>query len=223
MLFRSYRTRPAQPGQSTATKPAQSRPAQSQPTRPKAAAGLGVKPSRSNATTASTRQVSRSPEPPQKLKLPVPSAAVTRRASELLRAGHVWVYASEVEQTELGPGPAPALIPVVDNRGIPLGTALYSAASQIVLRMVSRDLLKEEAWLRLLDLRLRAAIQRRKPLLDAQTNACRLVFSEADELPGLIVDKYAGIVVIQLLAKGLDTAQTRDVCIQALKIGRAHV
>jgi 23S rRNA (cytosine1962-C5)-methyltransferase len=211
-----YRARPAQSGQNTAAKPAQPRPAPSQPARPKAAAGLGVKPTRSSATAASTRQISRNAEPHQKLKLPVPSAAVTRRASESLRAGHVWVYASEIEQTELGSGPAPALIPVVDNRGIPLGTALYSAASQIVLRMVSRDLLKEEAWLRLLDLRLRAAIQRRKQLLDAQTDACRLVFSEADELPGLIVDKYAGIVVLQLLAKGLDTAQTRDVCIKAL-------
>jgi 23S rRNA (cytosine1962-C5)-methyltransferase len=217
-----YRTRTSQSGQNTAPTPAPSRPTKSLPTRPKAAAGSkstarsGPKTTRPNAIAAPARQVARNAELHQKLKLPVPSAAVTRRASESLRAGHVWVYASEIEQTELSSGPAPALIPVVDNRGIPLGTALYSAASQIVLRMVSRDLLKEEAWLRLLDLRLRAAIQRRKPLLDAQTDACRLVFSEADELPGLIVDKYAGIVVLQLLTKGLDTAQTRDVCIQAL-------
>jgi 23S rRNA (cytosine1962-C5)-methyltransferase len=142
---------------------------------------------------------------------------ITRRASESLRNGHLWVYASDIEQTELGSGNPPALIPVVDNRGIPLGTALYSPISQITLRLVSRELIDQQQWLTQLAVRLRAAIHRRKPLLNEATNACRLVFSEADNLPGLIVDKYAGIVVLQLLAKGLDNAETRAVCVQVLK------
>jgi 23S rRNA (cytosine1962-C5)-methyltransferase len=141
---------------------------------------------------------------------------VTRRASESLRRDHVWVYASDVEQVELGTGAAPGLIPVVDHRGIPLGTALYSANSQIALRIVSRELISHEQWLVLLAERLRAAVGRRRALLDEKTNACRLVFSEADELPGVIVDKYAGIVVLQLLAKGLDSDETRAVCVKAL-------
>jgi len=141
---------------------------------------------------------------------------VTRRASESLRRDHLWVYASDIEQVELGPGNPPALIPVVDNRGIPLGTALYSPISQIALRLVSRELITQAQWLTQLADRLRAAIHRRKPLLDADTNACRLVFSEADNLPGLIVDKYANIVIVQLLAKGLDNSETRNTCIEVL-------
>jgi 23S rRNA (cytosine1962-C5)-methyltransferase len=142
---------------------------------------------------------------------------VSRRASESLRGAHLWVYASDIEQVELGNSEAPTLIPVVDNRGILLGTALYSRASQITLRMVSRELLSQAQWLALLATRLRTAILRRKPLLSAETNACRLVFSEADDVPGIIVDQYAGIVILQLLAKGLDTAETREVCVRVLR------
>jgi len=143
-------------------------------------------------------------------------ALITRRASERLRNGHLWVYASDIESLETGSGEPPALLPVADNRGLLLGTALYSPASQITLRMVSRKALDEAAWLKLLSDRLRTAIGRRKHLLDEETDACRLVFSEADDLPGLVVDKYAGIVVVQLLSKGLDTAGTRQTCAAVL-------
>ena len=93
--------------------------------------------------------------------LPAPCAVVSRRASESLRRDHLWVYASDVEQIKLTPGIAPALVPVVDNRGIPLGTALYSPASQITLRMVSREVIGEEKWQTLLAERMRTAIRRR--------------------------------------------------------------
>jgi 23S rRNA (cytosine1962-C5)-methyltransferase len=148
--------------------------------------------------------------------LPAPCAVVSRRASESLRRDHLWVYASDVEQIELTPGIAPALVPVVDNRGIPLGTALYSPASQITLRMVSREVIGEEKWQTLLAERMRTAIRRRKPLLDDRTNAARLVFSEADDLPGVIVDRYADLVILQLLTKGLDNEETRAICAQVL-------
>ena len=148
----------------------------------------------------------------ERANLPVPYAMVSRRASESLRRDHLWVYASDVERVELGSGEVPGLIPLVDNRGIPLGTALYSAASQIALRVVSREVITQAQWLKLLAERMRTAIARRAGLLEPETNACRLVFSEADDLPGIIVDKYAGVVVLQLLAKGLDNAETRAVC-----------
>ena len=92
---------------------------------------------------------------------------------------------------------------MADKRGMFLGTALYSPASQIALRLVSREALDQPAWLKLLAARLRAAIARRKPLLDAANDACRLCFSEADELPGLIADKYGDLIVLQFLTKGL--------------------
>src|SRR5579862_2256116 len=133
-------------------------------------------------------------------------AIVTRRAADRLRAGHLWVYASDLESIGLpngAEGEAPALLPVADGRGLFLGTALYSPTSQIVLRLVSRHALDQAGWLEVLDERLRAAIARRKPLLDASNDACRLCFSEADEIPGLIADKYGELVILQFLAKGL--------------------
>ncbi|MGA2807380.1 MAG: class I SAM-dependent methyltransferase [Terracidiphilus sp.] len=149
-------------------------------------------------------------------------ARITRRAADRLRAGHLWVYASDIESLEL-PQPAlpegesPALLPVADQRGLLLGTALYSPTSQIALRLVSREAIDNAGWLELLETRLRASIGRRKPWLDERTDACRLCFSEADELPGLVVDKYGDLVILQLLAKGLDSAAVRERCVRVLR------
>jgi len=82
--------------------------------------------------------------------------------------------------------------------------------------MVSRQAIDEATWLELLAERLRRSIARRKPLLDADNDACRLCFSEADELPGLIVDKYGPLVILQLLAKGLLAAGVRETCVRVL-------
>jgi 23S rRNA (cytosine1962-C5)-methyltransferase len=149
--------------------------------------------------------------------VPVAGARISRRAADRLRAGHLWVYASDIESIELPAGDPPALVPVADSRGLLLGTALYSFTSQIALRLVSRELIGEAGWLELLETRLRAAIGRRKPLLDGFSDACRLCFSEADELPGLVADKYGDLVILQLLAKGLDSAAVRERCVRVLR------
>jgi Predicted SAM-dependent methyltransferases len=141
-----------------------------------------------------------------------PAATITRRAVERLRAGHLWVYRSDVESlippmgaAEIAPG---ALTTVIDSRGIPLGTALYSAASQITLRLVSPEVaLTRDAYLTQLGERVNAALSLREeqaPDSD-QNNACRLIFSEADNLPGIIADRYNDLVILQLLTQG--TAQ----------------
>lgn len=147
-------------------------------------------------------------------------ARISRRAADQIRGGHVWVYASEIEALETGPATKdnpPALLPVADNRGLLLGTALYSPASQIALRMVSPGEIDEMAWLQLLARRLHAAIDRRVPFLAEDTDACRLCFSEADELPGLVVDRYGELVILQLLARGLDSPAVREVCVRVLR------
>ncbi len=146
-------------------------------------------------------------------------ATVSRRAADRLRNGHLWVYASDIETIELsgGSGEPPALLPVADNRGLLLGTALYSPTSQIALRMVAREAIDETGWLALLAERLRAAAGRRKPLLNEENTACRLCFSEADELPGLVVDKYGALVIVQLLTKGLLTAGVRETAVRVLR------
>jgi 23S rRNA (cytosine1962-C5)-methyltransferase len=144
-----------------------------------------------------------------------PGARVSRRAADRLRAGHLWVYSSDIESLEAGDEPPP-LLQVADSRGVLIGTALYSPSSQIALRLISREALDHDAWLKLLEARLRAAIVRRQPLLTEETNACRLCFSEADELPGLIADQYNDLIILQLLAKGLDSSAVRSICARIL-------
>jgi 23S rRNA (cytosine1962-C5)-methyltransferase len=140
---------------------------------------------------------------------------ISRRAADRLRAGHVWVYRSDIEhfaKTEAG------LVPVADYRGFPLGTALWSPASQIALRMVSSNPnLTDEGWLALFAHRLCNAIQQRQGLLQDGTDACRLVFSEADQLPGLVVDRYGDLILFEILAKALDRDEVRAIIVDVLK------
>jgi 23S rRNA (cytosine1962-C5)-methyltransferase len=146
---------------------------------------------------------------------PAVGAVISRRAADRLRSGHLWVYASDVESVA-----APdngCLIPVADNRGVLLGTALYSPSSQIALRLVTRELLDQAGWLELLGTRLNEAIARRADLLDAENDACRLCFSEADDLPGLIVDKYGPLVIVQRLVRGMLAGGVREAIVRALR------
>lgn len=149
-------------------------------------------------------------------------ARVTRRAADRLRAGHVWVYASDIESIELA-GAEPestSLLPVADYRGVLLGTALYSPTSQIALRLISRDAISNDQWLDLLGRRLVNAIRRRLPELHSdklKSDSFRLCFSEADELPGLVIDKYADLVIVQLLTKGLDSTAVRERIVSVLR------
>ena len=175
--------------------------------RKQAAAPRPVPPSRPAAAKAASTAA---------LTAETPGAIITRRAADRLRGGHLWVYASDV-QSIVAPEAGESLIAVADNRGLFLGTALYSPASQITLRLVSRQPLDQAGWLKLLAERLRAAIARRTPLLDAANDACRLCFSEADELPGLIADKYGDLIVLQLLTKGLLGADVRETCARVLR------
>jgi 23S rRNA (cytosine1962-C5)-methyltransferase len=138
-----------------------------------------------------------------------PNAAqvsVTRRAVTRLRAGHVWVYRSDVKSAH---GAAPgSLVTVTDDRGKPLGTALYSSSSQIALRLISTDRVDADDFPALVRSRLRAAVEyRRRVVRDSE--GFRIVFSEADFLPGLIVDRYGEIVTYQVLTQAMDAVPIR--------------
>jgi len=112
-------------------------------------------------------------------------------------------------------------LPVADSRGLLLGTALYSPSSQIALRLVSREAVEMAGWFKLVETRLRTAIGRRIPMLgkemSAEIDSCRLCFSEADELPGLIIDKYGPLIIVQRLARGLHTPELAEVCVRVLR------
>jgi 23S rRNA (cytosine1962-C5)-methyltransferase len=143
-------------------------------------------------------------------------AVISRRAADRLRSGHVWVYQSDIE-TIVAPTDGSGLIAVFDQRGTGLGTALYSAHSQIALRLAGRAKIENLAWPQVVKERLRAAISLRRPILAAeQTDACRLVFSEADFLPGLIADKYGDLVILQILTKGMDNAAVREAFLEVV-------
>ncbi len=158
--------------------------------------------------------------PAARPEIPGPAAIISRRAADRLRSGHVWVYASDVEEVILPDADPESLVVVTDGRGLQLGTALYSPTSQIALRLLTTDVFTErEPWLELLRTRLRAAIDLRREMLYSQhgrTNACRLVFSEADQLPGLVIDKYADLVLLQVLARGMDAPDVRAAVIDVL-------
>lgn len=102
-------------------------------------------------------------------------------------------------------------------RGRPLGTALYSSSSQIALRLLSAAKIEPgEQFSTLLRERIAAAIAYRKQVV-ADSDACRLVFSEADELPGLIADRYHDIVCFQMLTQGMDRPDVRATVVEALR------
>ena len=157
---------------------------------------------------------------PQKSSDSPVGAVISRRAADRLRSGHVWVYRSDILQLPVLKEEETALrlLLVTDQRGALLGTALYSPASEITLRLISEEQIDNEVeWLDLLAERLRTAIAVRMPMLSETTNACRLVFSEADALPGIVIDKYGELVILQLLSKAVDSEAVRIVVTQVLR------
>src|SRR5207237_7765802 len=129
-----------------------------------------------------------------------------------LKSGHVWVYRSDVAASEgILPG---ALVRVTDSRGKFLGTALYSSSSQIAIRMISRSEVPDLTSL--IRQRILEAISYRE-LVVAETNAYRVVFSEGDFLPGLIVDRYNDVLSLQILTQAMDAEPVRAAIIETLK------
>ncbi len=123
---------------------------------------------------------------------------VAPRAEQRVRAGHPWIYRSDVKQVDADAGD---VVRVVGRRGRALGFGLFSDRSVIALRMVTRvDRPPDSAFWRE---RLADAVRYREQLaIDA--TAYRLVHGEGDRLPSLIVDRYAETLVVQTLSQGMD-------------------
>jgi 23S rRNA (cytosine1962-C5)-methyltransferase len=144
---------------------------------------------------------------------------VSARAAARLRSGHPWVYRSDVA-SDAGAAPG-ALVSVAEVRtggapGKPLGAALYSSSSQIALRLLSpRPLGGRAELLALARQRVAAAVAYRK-LVVRDANACRLVFSEADLLPGVIADRYHDILSVQVLTQAMDADDLRSAVVDEL-------
>ena len=136
-------------------------------------------------------------------------ATVSPKGARRWADGHPWIFRSDVVRRPDAPA---GLAPVQDPRGKPLGTALWSPASEISLRLLERDprVTIDERWWR--D-RLERAIRRRAALA-ADTTAHRLVHGEGDGLPSLVVDRYDRWLVLQLMSAGVE--RFRDPIVRAL-------
>jgi 23S rRNA (cytosine1962-C5)-methyltransferase len=155
----------------------------------------------------------------------LPTVVVSRRGADRLRAGHVWVYRSDIVEAKAVPPGALALVQELSDKSVRptqtkatrpriLGTALYSTASEIAVRMISpRPVSDLEQLLRE---RIRAAVAYRERFVE-NTNAYRVIFSEADFLPGLIVDRYNDLLSVQIVTQAMDAEAVRKVVVSALR------
>jgi 23S rRNA (cytosine1962-C5)-methyltransferase len=141
----------------------------------------------------------------------LPLIRISRRGARRLQDGHVWVYRSDIVSAN-GAAPGTA-VGVTDERGKFLGTALYSSASQIAIRLISAHPVNDLPGL--LRERVAAAISYRERVV-RDTDAYRVIFSEADFLPGLIVDRYNDLLSVQALTQAMDTEPVRNVIVAAL-------
>ena len=142
-----------------------------------------------------------------------PQYTVTPKAEAAILRGHPWVYDAEIlkieGQTENG-----GLVDVVSKKGRYLGTGFLSELSKIRIRLISRnanDRFDESFWER----KLRWAWDYRKSVMDeADLDACRVIFGEADAFPGLTVDKFHDLLSVQIMSMGME--RIRDLLIPTL-------
>ena len=130
---------------------------------------------------------------------PMTVAKVNAKGARRWLSGHPWIYRTDVTERPLVDAGA---VLVHDQRGKPLGWALWSPQSEISLRLLDRnpDANIDQAWW---DERIASAIARRTPLED-HTNAFRLVHGEGDGCPSLICDRYDAWLVVQFMSAGLE-------------------
>ena len=128
----------------------------------------------------------------------MPTATISPKGETRIKNGHPWVYRSDVVEVSASGG---EVVQVRNRRKTPLGYAFYSDRSEITLRMLTRtgDSPDLDTWRSRLD----AAVRYREALgIDA--TAYRLVHAEADQMPGLVVDRYGDYLVIQALVQGIE-------------------
>ncbi|MCB6611150.1 class I SAM-dependent rRNA methyltransferase [[Clostridium] symbiosum] len=117
-----------------------------------------------------------------------------------LKAGGMWIYDNEIERIE-GEFENGDMVRVLDFDGYVLGTGFINTRSKLTVRMMSRrkDTVIDNAFI---EMRVRNAWEYRKATVD--TSSCRIIFGEADFLPGIVVDKFTDVLVVESLALGID-------------------
>ena len=128
-----------------------------------------------------------------------------------LKAGGLWIYDNEID-TITGDYTNGDLVSVEDFDGYFLGHGFINTNSKLTVRIMSRkkDTTINESFL---EMRVRNAWEYRKATVD--TSSCRLIFGEADFLPGIVVDKFGDVLVVESLALGID--RLKPVILEKLK------
>lgn len=131
-----------------------------------------------------------------------PAAVIDKRGAERAQRGHPWVFDNEIIEQRGTPEDG-GLCDVLSPKGRYLGTGFYNSRSKIRVRLLSQNANDsfDEAFFRR---RLQYAWDYRKTVLGNETEACRVIFGEADRFPGLTVDKFGDILVTQTLSLGIE-------------------
>src|SRR5208337_2386464 len=144
----------------------------------------------------------------------IPVITVNHRGAARLRGGHLWVYRSDlVPPADVVP--RGTIVHVRDQRGRSLGSALYSSASQIAIRLLSGEEITEAPLPSLLRERIASAVQFRWQIA-RDTDSYRVIFSEGDLLPGLILDKYNDVLAMQALTQAFDREDLRPIVLDSM-------
>ena len=144
---------------------------------------------------------------------PYAKLTITKKGERAARSGHPWVYGEEVTHVE-GTYQTGDIVDVYSDKDRDLGTGFANDISKIRVRIVSRnanDRFDEAFWQR----RVKYALDYRKTVMgDKDFACCRLIFGDADDMPGLTVDRYNDVLVAQTLCYGMD--QVKPVIFKAL-------
>jgi 23S rRNA (cytosine1962-C5)-methyltransferase len=138
--------------------------------------------------------------PTEGLETPVSRLLLDRNQDRRVRGGHPWIFSNEVGSIEGTPADG-ALVEVADHRGAFLGVAYYNRHSLIAARMLTRgrDVIDVDFFVH----RIERAMRLRKTVCPGQ-KAVRLVYGEADQLPGLVIDRYGDTLTVQISTLGME-------------------
>ncbi len=131
-----------------------------------------------------------------------PQAIISNKAADSLRGGHPWVYGDEVRAIR-GDYENGDLVDVLSEKEKYLGSGFINDHSKIRIRLITRntnDRMDEAFWIR----RLRYALDYRRTVMGDDFACCRLIFGEADQFPGLTVDRFGPVLVVQVLSLGME-------------------
>lgn len=127
-------------------------------------------------------------------------AVLKKGEGRTIKAGGAWIYDNELESV-MGVCEDGDIVIVRDFDGYPMGKGFINRKSKIIIRMLTRNA-KQELDSNFLRLRIKNAWEYRKRTVD--TSSCRIIFGEADFLPGIVIDKFEDVLVVESLALGID-------------------